>query len=269
MKIKLGISPCPNDTFMFYHLLNSSQFNIDLTIVDVEELNYKVLNHELDISKVSFYAAMQVMDHYILLDAGAALGKNCGPLIVAREENCVKKMKDAKIAIPGRYTTASLLFSLYAKNQGQKVFMTFNQIMPAVKEGLVDYGVIIHEGRFTYKNYGLTEIVDLGKWWEKFSKMPIPLGGIIVRSELPIKLIKEFTKALHDSISKALSEKEDQSAPIYSYIRKYAQEMDIEVIKKHIDLYVNDYSLSLGEEGRRAIDKLFNMAKVYLTDVPG
>lgn len=260
MKIKLGISPCPNDTFMFYHLINSNQFNLNLTIVDVEELNHKVLNHELDISKVSIYTAMQVMDHYNLLDSGAALGENCGPLLVAKEKN-VKKMKDAKIAIPGRYTTANLLFSLYAKNEGRKVFMPFSQIMPAVEEGLVDFGVIIHEGRFTYKNYGLAEVADLGKWWENLSKMPIPLGGIVSRRELPTKFVKEFTKALHDSISRALSEKEYQNSPIYSYVREHAQEMEKDVIKKHIDLYVNDYSLSLGEDGRRAVDKLFNMAK--------
>jgi 1,4-dihydroxy-6-naphthoate synthase len=260
MKIKLGISPCPNDTFMFYHLINSNQFNLNLTIVDVEELNHKVLNHELDISKVSIYTAMQVMDHYNLLDSGAALGENCGPLLVAKEKN-VKKMKDAKIAIPGRYTTANLLFSLYTKNEGRKVFMPFSQIMPAVEEGLVDFGVIIHEGRFTYKNYGLAEVADLGKWWENLSKMPIPLGGIVSRRELPTKFVKEFTKALHDSISRALSEKEYQNSPIYSYVRKHAQEMEKDVIKKHIDLYVNDYSLSLGEDGRRAVDKLFNMAK--------
>jgi 1,4-dihydroxy-6-naphthoate synthase len=260
MKIKLGISPCPNDTFMFYHLINSNQFNLNLTIVDVEELNHKVLNHELDISKVSIYTAMQVMDHYNLLDSGAALGENCGPLLVAKEKN-VKKMKDAKIAIPGRYTTANLLFSLYTKNEGRKVFMPFSQIMPAVEEGLVDFGVIIHEGRFTYKNYGLAEVADLGKWWENLSKMPIPLGGIVSRRELPTKFVKEFTKALHDSISRALSEKEYQNSPIYSYVREHAQEMEKDVIKKHIDLYVNDYSLSLGEDGRRAVDKLFNMAK--------
>ena len=260
MKIKLGISPCPNDTFMFYHLINSNQFNLDLTIVDVEELNHKVLNHELDISKVSIYTAMQVMDHYNLLDSGAALGENCGPLLVAKEKN-VKKTKDAKIDIPGRYTTANLLFSLYAKNEGRKVFMPFSQIMPAVEEGLVDFGVIIHEGRFTYKNYGLAEVADLGKWWENLSKMPIPLGGIVSRRELPTEFVKEFTKALHDSISRALSEKEYQNSPIYSYVREHAQEMEMDVIKKHIDLYVNDYSLSLGEDGRRAVDKLFNMAK--------
>ncbi|MCK5186514.1 MAG: 1,4-dihydroxy-6-naphthoate synthase, partial [Deltaproteobacteria bacterium] len=218
------------------------------------------LNHELDISKVSIYTAMQVMDHYNLLDSGAALGENCGPLLVAKGKN-VKKMKDAKIAIPGRYTTANLLFSLYTKNEGRKVFMPFSQIMPAVEEGLVDFGVIIHEGRFTYKNYGLTEVADLGKWWENLSKMPIPLGGIVSRRELPTKFVKEFTKALHDSISRALSEKEYQNSPIYSYVREHAQEMEKDVIKKHIDLYVNDYSLSLGEDGRRAVDKLFNMAK--------
>ena len=264
MKIKLGISPCPNDTFMFYHLLNSPQFNIDLTIVDIEELNRKALNHELDISKVSFYTAMQVVDHYTLLDAGAALGRNCGPLLVTRRDKVVKKMKDAKIAVPGRHTTANLLFSLYAKNEGEKEFMPFNQIMPAVKEGLVDFGVIIHEGRFTYKNYGLTEVVDLGKWWEDLSKMPLPLGGIIVRSEMQFEWIKEFTQALRDSIKRAFSEKEDQNAPLYSYIKEYAQEMDMGVIKKHIELYVNDYSLSLGSDGRRAIDKLFDMAKEYI-----
>lgn len=260
MKFTLGISPCPNDTFMFYHLIESGRFDIDLTIADVQELNEKVIKHELDISKVSIYTAMKVMDYYNLLDSGAALGENCGPLLVAKEKN-VKKMKDAKIAIPGRYTTANLLFSLYAKNEGRKVFMPFSQIMSAVEEGLVDFGVIIHEGRFTYKNYGLTEVADLGKWWENLSKMPIPLGGIVSRRELPTEFVKEFTKALHDSISRALSEKECQNSPIYSYVREHAQEMEMDVIKKHIDLYVNDYSLSLGEAGRRAVDKLFNMAK--------
>ena len=260
MKIRLGISPCPNDTFMFYHLINSNRFNLDLIIADVEELNHKVLNHELDISKVSFYAAIQVMDHYTLLDSGAALGKGCGPLLVAKGKHATK-MKDARIGIPGRYTTANLLFSLYAKNEGRKVFMPFGQIMPAVKEGHVDFGVIIHEGRFTYKNHGLTEVVDLGKWWEHVSKMPIPLGGIVSRKELSTELVKEFTKTLRDSISRALSEKDDQTARIYSYVRKHAQEMEIDVINNHINLYVNDYSLSLGDDGRRAVDKLFHMAK--------
>jgi len=135
MKIQLGISPCPNDTFAFYHLLHSNQFNIELTIEDVEELNQKVLYRGLDISKVSFYTAIKVMDHYTLLNSGATLGKNCGPLLVARAENSKKNLKDAKTAIPGRHTTAHLLFSLYGKNLGGKIFMPFNRIMPAVKRG--------------------------------------------------------------------------------------------------------------------------------------
>ena len=261
MKIKLGISPCPNDTFMFYHLINSNQFNLDLTIVDVEELNHKVLNHGLDISKVSIYTAMRVGEHYNLLDSGAALGRNCGPLLVTKAGSNEKRLEDSKIGIPGLYTTANLLFSLFANNGGKKMFMPFNRIMPAVTEGLVDFGVIIHEGRFTYKNHGLIKVVDLGEWWENISKLPIPLGGIVARRKLPEGLVREFSRTLRESIAKALGEKDKRNSPLYTYVRKYAQEMEMDVIKRHINLYVNDYSLSLGGEGRRAIDKLFKMAK--------
>jgi len=261
VKIKLGISPCPNDTFIFYHLINSNQFDIKLTIAEVEELNHKALNYELDISKVSFYTAFKVKDRYNILDVGTAMGRDCGPLLVARAVDRRKRLKDAKIGIPGRYTTANLVFSLYARNQGWKEFMPFNQIMRAVKEGIVDFGVIIHEGRFTYKDYALTEVVDLGKWWEDVTKLPLPLGGIIEKKEMSVKFIEEFTQGLHASINKALNEKEVQNAPIYSYIKEYAQEMDMKIIKKHIELYVNDYSLSLGKEGRRSIAKLFDLIK--------
>ncbi|MDX1777341.1 MAG: MqnA/MqnD/SBP family protein, partial [Thermodesulfobacteriota bacterium] len=150
MRLSVGMSPCPNDTFMFYHLLNSGQFEIDLTVADVEELNRRALNHELDISKVSLYTGVKVLDRYTILDSGAALGENCGPLLVTRRDRGHHELKDATIAVPGRHTTANLLFSLFSKGQGKKVFMTFDQIMPAVQEGAVDLGVIIHEGRFTY-----------------------------------------------------------------------------------------------------------------------
>ena len=260
MKLAVGMSPCPNDTFMFYHLLKSGQFEIDLTIADVEDLNKRALNQELDISKVSLYTAVKVMDHYKILDAGAALGKNCGPLLVARRENCARELKGATVGIPGLHTTANLLFSLFSEGQGTKVCMTFDQIMPAVQEGVVDFGVIIHEGRFTYHNYGLSEVVDLGEWWVGFSKMPIPLGGIIAKKDLPDDLLHTFTRGLHDSILKALSEKNNYSAPIYSFIREHAQEMEQEVIDRHIGLYVNNYSLSLGEEGRATIEKLSQLA---------
>ncbi len=260
MRLTVGMSPCPNDTFMFYHLLESGQFEIDLTIADVEDLNRRALSHELDISKVSLYTAVKVLDHYKILDAGAALGKNCGPLLVARKDNCTRELKGATVGIPGRHTTANLLFSLFSEGQGEKVFMTFDQIMPAVQDGVVDFGVIIHEGRFTYHNYGLAEIVDLGEWWVDFSKMPIPLGGIIAKNDLSEDLLHSFTRGLHDSILKAFSEKNNYSAPLYAFIREHAQEMEQDVIDRHIDLYVNDYSLSLGEEGRETIKKLSRLA---------
>lgn len=263
MRITLGFSPCPNDTFMFYHLLKGNLFESDLTIADVETLNQKALRHELDISKVSFYAAWQVMDRYTLLDAGAALGNNCGPLLVTKEKQHTPALKDATVATPGRSTTAHLLFSLYGNNQGKKECMPFNEIMPAVQNGLVDYGVIIHEGRFTYKKYGLREVADLGAWWKKRYGLPLPLGGIIARKELPDTFIRKFDQALHESIVKALSEKADLTAPLHAYIKEHAQELDGAVIQQHIDLYVNKYSLSLKGEGKRAVKKLFALVKEY------
>jgi 1,4-dihydroxy-6-naphthoate synthase len=248
---------------MFYHLLKDNLFDTDLTIADVEALNQKALRHELDISKVSFYAAWQVMDHYTLLDAGAAVGKKCGPLLVTQDKQDTPALKDATIATPGRSTTAHLLFSLYGNNQGKKECMPFNEIMPAVQNGLVDYGVIIHEGRFTCEQYGLREVADLGTWWEKRYALPLPLGGIIARQELSSAFIRKFNQALHESIVKALAEKDDCTAPLYAYIKEHAQELDDSVIQQHIDLYVNKYSLSLNGEGRLAVEKLFALVKEY------
>ncbi len=263
MPIAVGISPCPNDTFMFYHLITSNQFDLDLSVADVEELNQRVLHHELDISKVSLFTALAVQDHYNLLDVGATLGKNCGPLLVAQERNRDRGLEDARVGIPGRSTTAHLLFSLFGRNQGEKVFMPFHQIMPAVRDGLIEFGVIIHEGRFTYRGFGLAEVVDLGKWWEETYGVPTPLGGIVARRTLAPTFVTRFTQALRDSIKKALKEKEDHHTPLYGYIRRYAQEMDSTVLEHHINLYVGEYSLSLGEYGREAIQKLFDVAHGY------
>lgn len=261
VKIKLGISPCPNDTFIFYHLLSSGRFSIDLTIADIEELNQMALRNELDISKVSSHAACFLRGSYRLLDAGAAVGKNCGPLLVSRKEGPPASLPDARVGIPGRYTTAHLLYSLYANNRGEKEFMPFNRIMPALAQGRIDLGVIIHEGRFTYGSYGLKEVADLGTWWEGLTGLPLPLGGIIVRSSLPPDIISDFTGALRDSILKASAEKGNNDAPLYTFIRQHAQEMDESVINRHIDLYVNEYSLSLAGDGNRAFDKLFSLAE--------
>jgi 1,4-dihydroxy-6-naphthoate synthase len=261
VKLKVGISPCPNDTFIFYHLLNSGRFSIDLTVADIEELNRMALDRELDISKVSSYAAFLVQEHYRLLDAGAAVGKNCGPLIVSRMEGYPASLSEARIGIPGRHTTAHLLYSLYANNRGTKEFMPFNRIMPALSRGLIDLGVIIHEGRFTYKSYGLKEVADLGVWWEGLTGLPIPLGGIIARNNLPPGTISQFTAALRESILKASAEKGNTNAPLYDFIRQHAQEMETDVINRHIDLYVNEHSLSLAGGGNRAFEKLFSLAE--------
>jgi len=182
---------------------------------------------------------------------------------VTKKNQHTPPLKDATVATPGRSTTAHLLFSLYGNNQGKKECMPFNEIMPAVQNGLVDYGVIIHEGRFTYEKYGLREVADLGTWWEKRYGLPLPLGVIIARKELSSAFIRKFSQALHESIVKALSEKEDFNAPLYAYIKRHAQELDDSVIQQHIDLYVNKYSLSLNGEGRLAVEKLFALLKEY------
>jgi len=261
VKIKLGMSPCPNDTFIFYHLLHSGRFSIDLTIADIEELNRMAVRREFDITKVSSYAAGFVQENYRLLDAGAAVGKNCGPLLVAREEGSRAAPADARVGIPGRHTTAHLLYRLYADDRGKKEFMPFNRIMPALAQGLIDQGVIIHEGRFTYQSYRLKKVADLGAWWEEMTGLPIPLGGIIARRNLPPATVSDFTAALRQSILKASAEKGNPDAPLYDFIRQHAQELEANVINRHIDLYVNEYSLSLGGEGNRAFEKLFALAE--------
>jgi 1,4-dihydroxy-6-naphthoate synthase len=261
VKLKLGISPCPNDTFSFYHLLNSGRFSIDLIIADIEELNRMAVCRKIDISKVSSCVAGLVKDDYQLLDAGAAVGKNCGPLLVAREEGSPAALTNARVGIPGRYTTAHFLYSLYANNEGTKEFMPFNRIMPALSQGLIDLGVIIHEGRFTYASYRLKEVADLGVWWAGLTGLPIPLGGIIARRTLPPRIIGAFTEALRESILKASAEKGNHDAPLYDFVIQHAQEMEASVINRHIDLYVNEYSLSLAGEGNRAFEKLFSLAE--------
>jgi 1,4-dihydroxy-6-naphthoate synthase len=219
------------------------------------------LHSELDISKVSSYAAGLVKDDYQLLDAGAAVGKNCGPLLVAREEGSPAALATARVGIPGRYTTAHLLYSLYANHRGTKEFMPFNRIMSSLRQGLIDLGVIIHEGRFTYQEYGLKEVADLGMWWEGMTGLPIPLGGIIARRSLPPDTMSTFTEALRESIRKASAVKGNHDAPLYDFVRQHAQETEASVINRHIDLYVNEYSLSLAGEGNRAFEKLLSLAE--------
>ena len=262
-KISLGISPCPNDTFMFYHLLHRSswaeQRKIKLHMADVEHLNQSCLKHELDFSKVSFHVLGKLRRDYCLLSAGSALGRACGPLIVARQK--FTSLKGKTIAIPGMNTTALLLLKCYAPDDIFIKEMIFSDIMPAVINGEVDAGLIIHESRFTYANFGLKLIADLGAWWEDYSSLPIPLGGIIASRKLPYGLIREFDALLQESVRSMLRTDWQKSPELLEFIRSHSQEIEPEVLKAHIETYVNEESVALSDEGRRAVEKLFAVAE--------
>jgi len=260
-KLSLGISPCPNDTYIFGGLLNG---NVDTggmvfeaVFEDVETLNTMALRGGLDIVKVSFHALGYMLDDYALLRSGGALGKGCGPLVVAREKRSMKELVGKKIAVPGEYTTAFLLLKLFDPGLARgAVPMPFHEIMEAVKRGEADAGVIIHEGRFTYPLYDLMELMDLGEWWERETACPIPLGAIAARRSLGKELINSVEEAIRKSIHYAKEHREE----VLPFIIEHAQEMDEDVISRHIGLYVNEYSLDLGKEGRAAVEKLFRMA---------
>lgn len=250
----LGFSPCPNDTFIFHALVHGlldgdhPRFAAPM-LADVETLNEWALSGRLDVTKLSFHAYGQVMDHYVLLNAGSALGRGCGPLLVARKPLDHAALPALAIAIPGRYTTAALLLKLFAPQATKLVAMRFDQIMPAVANGRVDAGVIIHESRFTYQQHGLALVQDLGQWWENTVGLPIPLGGIAAKRSLGNGAIRAIDRAVRNSVRMALGA--PQAA--MPYIRQHAQELDDAVIASHIGLYVNPYSETLGAEGLAAV----------------
>ena len=259
-KITLGYSPCPNDTFIFYALANKKidtmGISYEITIADVEQLNSSAMNGRLDVSKLSFAALARLTGKYRLLNAGAALGNGCGPLIVARPGFDPNYLKNARFAIPGRYTTAALLLTLFLKSGPNAVSMPFDKIMPAVSSGEYDAGVIIHEGRFTFQNYGLIEVLDLGKWWEDTTGLPIPLGGIAARSEIDLDTAGRIEETIRSSLLYARA----HPGRAMGYIKAHAQELSDDVIARHIDLYVNNYSIDMGETGAKAVSVLFEMA---------
>lgn len=251
--LSLGFSPCPNDTFIFHAMTHGLVDMQGLTfadpfLADVETLNTWALAGRLDITKLSFHALGHVLDNYVLLDSGSALGRGCGPLLVAAQ-GAPLDLSRATVAIPGRYTTAAMLLQLYAPGPVKTRVMAFEQIMPAVCSGEVEGGVIIHESRFTYQEHGLACIQDLGQWWEESTGHPIPLGGIAARRSLGPQKIKAVEKIIGDSVRYAFRHRQKS----HTYIRRYAQEMADSVISSHIDLYVNAFSESLGEEGHRAV----------------
>ena len=251
--LSLGYSPCPNDTFIFHALVHglvkSSLTFQQPFLEDVEPLNNWAMQKQLDVTKLSFHALGHVLDEYCVLSAGSALGRGCGPLLVALQPLDIGTGKSFKIAIPGKYTTASLLFQMFAPHCTQLVEMRFEQIMAAITAGEVDAGVIIHESRFTYAEEGLVCLQDLGQWWEETSGQPIPLGCIAARRSLGCDVIGEIDRAIRASLEQAYTD----PLRCLPYIRQHSQEIDEKVVQDHIGLYVNDYSMDLGEDGMQAV----------------
>lgn len=268
MKLSLGFSPCPNDTYIFESLLFEEilpEIKFDYKMEDVQTLNNWAMNGELDITKLSFAAWLQVSDEYQMLDAGAALGHACGPLIIAKAKKKLKELEGKKIAIPGKHTTANFLLNFALPFKFEAVEMSFDEIEQAVQNESVDAGLIIHENRFTYADKGLVKLIDLGEYWEEETKCPIPLGGIAIKRSFDNKLKASISDAIAKSVHLA-----NAKPGLSEFIKCNAQEMKVDVMRKHIDLYVNDHSISLGKSGEKAILSMAQIAldKNWIKELP-
>jgi 1,4-dihydroxy-6-naphthoate synthase len=265
MKLTLGFSPCPNDTFIFdalvNHKIDTEGFEFDVMLEDVQTLNEWAQHGRLDISKISYGALPLVQKEYIVLNSGSALGNGVGPLLITTRNTSHKlqttnyKLQTLCIAIPGENTTAHMLFSLAFPEAKNKQFMVFHEIEDAVLSGKVDAGVIIHENRFTYQHKGLVKIMDLGVYWEETIKTPIPLGGIVMKRSFDPSIQQKIDSIIKKSLVYAF----DYYPVLTDYVRQHAQEMSESVMRQHIDLYVNNYSVDLGEEGKKSVRKLFEI----------
>lgn len=274
MKLTIGFSPCPNDTFIFdaliHHKIDTEGLDFDVVYEDVESLNLDAFAGKLAITKLSYHAFAYAVEEYELLDAGSALGFGVGPLLICKDPAIAESLKQAlaegqslpeslaklKVAYPGKYTTANFLLGLAFPDLQHKEEVLFSEIEAAVLSGAADIGLIIHENRFTYQQRGLHRIVDLGDFWEKTTGCPIPLGGIVIKRSLPEELKQRVNRLLRQSVEYAFANPKSG----LDYIRSHAQEMEEEVMYKHIELYVNKYSVDLGVEGRKAIETLFEKA---------
>jgi 1,4-dihydroxy-6-naphthoate synthase len=260
VKLTLGFSPCPNDTFIFDALVNNKidteGVEFDVQLEDVQTLNQWAIEDQLDITKLSYGVLPLIADKYIVLNSGSALGKGVGPILISGNEKEVLNVEENRIAIPGKNTTAHLLFSLAYPNAINKIFLRYDEIENFViaNKGL---GVIIHENRFTYGQKGLKKIIDLGDYWEKETAHPIPLGGIVIKRNVDTNVQQQIDKLIKKSIEYAYTNYPE----LNDYIRMHSQEMSEAVMRKHIDLYVNNYSINLGEEGKAAIIKLLDVYK--------
>jgi len=286
MKLTLGFSPCPNDTFIFdaliHHKIDTEGLEFEVFYEDVETLNQKAFRGELDITKLSYHAFAYIVNKYVLLDAGSALGFGVGPMLIFKppiekfafdtvqtkfeneeftsvrtKTNMTSLLSKSKIGIPGKYTTANFLLSLAFPDAINKIEMVFSEIENALLNDEIDFGLIIHENRFTYQDKGLRKVIDLGEYWEQRTGCAIPLGGIVANRKLPLEVQHKINRVLKRSVEFAFANPKSG----LEFIRSHAQEMSEEVMYKHIELYVNKYSLDLGEEGRKAINLLFDTAR--------
>ena len=262
MKLSLGISPCPNDTFIFDAMIHgkvdTEGLSFELRLEDVETLNRLAITGVLDISKVSYGALPRLFPHYRVLDAGGALGKGVGPLFVSKKHLHLSELnpENSTIVLPGAYTTAHLLFHLAHADFHNKIFLPFDQIEEALIQGQADAGIIIHENRFTFAEKGLHKLEDLGDTWEHTTGFPIPLGGIIAKRHFDLALLRKINRVIKRSLEYAFQNKSELSA----FVKEHAQTMKPEVMQQHIDLYVNEYTLGLGSVGRAAVWKLLELS---------
>ena len=275
IELDIGFSPCPNDTFIFdaliHQRIDTAPFRFRPQIADVEELNKRGFAQRHPITKLSFYAYLLLKDHYDLLDSGAALGYGCGPLLVGRiigghdpnspeigivPPDCPAWLRDARIAVPGRYTTAYLLLRIWQGSCGRAEFVRFDEILPGVASGKYDAGLVIHEGRFVYQKYDCRKIVDLGQWWESETGLPLPLGCIALRRDM-----FRYKEAVETMLRQSVQHAMKNPGASNEFVKRHARELDDQVISDHISLFVNEFTLSLGQTGMRAIEALEERAR--------
>lgn len=260
MHFSLGFSPCPNDTFIFDALVNqkidTQGFSFDVVLEDVQTLNQWAIEGKLDITKISYGVLPLALHQYRVLNSGGALGKGVGPLLIVKDQSIdLSQVQQKQVAIPGKNTTAHLLFSLAYPEAVNKSFHVFHEIEELVLAEKVDAGVIIHENRFTYQQKGLHKLLDLGNYWEEQTGLPIPLGGIVAHKRVTDSIAKQIDQLIRQSVEYAFA----HYPAVSDYVKTHAQEMSEDVMRQHIDLYVNDFSLSLGEAGKTAVKKLLDL----------
>jgi len=263
MELTFGFSPCPNDCFMFDAIVNRridlEGLQLSVRMADVEALNKAAFAREIDVTKLSYHAYTYCAASYVLLDAGSALGRGCGPLLISKRTIASEDVAagNLSIAIPGKYTTANFLLGLAFPAARNKTELVFSSIEPALQDELYDAGLIIHENRFTYEANGLKKVIDLGEFWERETGAPIPLGGIAINRSLPDEAKHSVNRVVRRSVEYAFAHR----AASLPFVREHAQEMSEDVMYRHIDLYVNEYSVDLGKDGRRAVEILFEKAR--------